>query len=95
MSTPAYHTIVDLHGWGAEDEQLSQMARRGEWAAMGDVVSDAMLEAFAISGKWAELPAIIQARYAGRLLDRVALYLPYKPGHDEAGWRAVSQGIRG
>ena len=77
MSTPAYRTIVDLHGWGAEAEQLSQMARRGEWAAMGDVISDRMLEAFAISGKWAELPGLIQARYAGRLLDRVALYLPY------------------
>jgi hypothetical protein len=71
------------------------MARRGEWAAMGHVISDAMLDAFAIRGKWAELPALIQARYAGRLLDRVALYLPYTPGHEEAGWRAVISGLKG
>jgi probable F420-dependent oxidoreductase len=95
MSTPAYRTIVDLHGWGAEAEQLSQMARRGEWSVMGNVITDPMLEAFAISGRWAELPAKIQARYAGRLLDRVALYLPYTPGHDDAGWRAVASGLRG
>ena len=93
MSTPAYRTIVDLHGWGAEAEQLSQMARRGEWTAMGDVISDPMLEAFAVSGKWADLPRQIQARYAGRLLDRVALYLPYTPGRDEDGWRAVRHGL--
>ncbi len=93
MSTPAYRTIVDLHGWNAEAEQLSQMARRGEWAAMGDVISDRMLEAFAVSGKWAELPGLIESRYAGRLLDRVALYLPYTPGQDEEGWRAVVSGM--
>ena len=95
MSTPAYRTIVDLHGWGAAAEQLSQMARRGEWTAMGSVITDPMLEAFAVSGKWADLPAIIHSRYAGRLLDRVALYLPYTPGHDEQGWRAVASGLRG
>lgn len=89
MSTPAYRTIVDLHGWGAAAEQLAQMARRGEWQAMGDVIDDAMLEAFAVRGKWAELPDLIQARYAGRLLDRVAYYLPYTPGVDEAGWQAT------
>ena len=88
-------TIVDLHGWGAAAEQLSQMARRGEWAAMGSVITDPMLEAFAVSGRWADLPALIQSRYAGRLLDRVALYLPYTPGHDDAGWRAVATGLRG
>jgi probable F420-dependent oxidoreductase len=93
MSTPAYRTIVDLHGWGAEAEQLSQMARRGEWGSMGSVITDPMLDAFAVSGRWAELPAKIQARYAGRLLDRVALYLPYTPGHDEDGWRTVAHGL--
>jgi probable F420-dependent oxidoreductase len=95
MSTPAYRSIVDLHGWSAEAEQLSQMARRGEWATMGNIITDPMLEAFAVSGRWAELPAKIQSRYAGRLLDRVALYLPYAPGHDDAGWRAVANGLRG
>lgn len=93
MSTPAYRTIVDLHGWGAEAEQLSQMARRGEWAAMGNIISDQMLEAFAIHGRWAELPRLIQARYAGRLLDRAALYMAFTPGHDEAGWREVAAGL--
>jgi probable F420-dependent oxidoreductase len=94
MSTPAYRTIVALHGWSAEAEQLSQMARRGEWATMGDLITDPMLDAFAISGKWAELPRILRARYAGRLLDRVALYLPYQPGQEEAGWREALAGLQ-
>ena len=56
MSTPAYRSIVDLHGWSAAAEQLSQMARRGEWQAMGQVITDEMLDAFAVTGKWADLP---------------------------------------
>jgi hypothetical protein len=70
------------------------MARRGEWGQIGNVITDPMLEAFAISGRWSELGAKIQARYAGRLLDRVALYLPYTPGHDDAGWRAVAAAVK-
>ena len=93
MSTPAYRTIVDLHGWTAVAEQLSQMARRGEWQAMGNLISDEMLDAFAVTGRWADLPRIVQARYAGRLLDRVAYYLPFVPGEEDEGWRATVAGI--
>jgi probable F420-dependent oxidoreductase len=94
MSTPAYRSIVELHGWSGAAEQLSQMARRGEWQAMGQVITDEMLDAFAVTGKWAELPGIVQARYAGRLLDRVAYYLPFVPGEEDAGWQATIAGFR-
>ncbi len=89
MSTPAYRTIVEIHGWGDAADQLSQMARQGEWQAMGQVITDEMLDAFAVTGKWADLPRLVQARYAGRLLDRVAYYLPFVPGEEDEGWRAT------
>ena len=95
MSTPSYRTIVDLHGWTGAAERLSAMARRGEWQAMADLVTDEMLDAFAVTGAWSELPRIVQARYAGRLLDRTAYYLPFVPGEDDAGWRATLAGFRG
>lgn len=94
MSTPAYRAVVDLHGWTATAERLSEMARRGEWQAMGDLITDEMLDAYAVTGTWAALPAIVQQRYAGRLLDRVAYYLPYVPGEEDAGWAATLAGFR-
>ncbi|MBK8048138.1 MAG: TIGR03617 family F420-dependent LLM class oxidoreductase [Anaerolineales bacterium] len=94
MSTPAYRSIVEVHGWAPVAEELSQMARRGEWKAMGNKISDEMLDAFAVTGKWSELPRIVQARYAGRLLDRVAYYLPFAPGKEEDGWRTTVAGFR-
>ena len=93
MSTPAYRAIVDLHGWTAAAERLSVMARHGEWQAMGDLVTDEMLDAFAVTGTWAALPEIVKRRYAGRLLDRVAYYMPYVPGEEDEGWAATLAGF--
>lgn len=93
MSTPAYRAIVDLHGWTAAAERLSVMARHGEWQAMGDLVTDEMLDAFAVTGTWAALPDIVKRRYAGRLLDRVAYYMPYVPGEEDEGWAATLAGF--
>lgn len=94
MSTPAYRTIVELHGWETTADKLAVMARQGEWKIMGDLISDPMLDAFAVSGTWAALPRLVSARYAGRLLDRVAYYLPFIPGEDDAGWQSTIAGFR-
>ncbi|HQY90108.1 MAG TPA: TIGR03617 family F420-dependent LLM class oxidoreductase [Caldilinea sp.] len=94
MSTPAYRAIVDLHGWTATAERLSTMARQGEWQAMGDLIDDEMLDAFAVTGTWTALPGIVKQRYAGRLLDRIAYYLPYAPGEEDAGWAATLAGFK-
>ena len=55
---------------------------------MPDLIKDEMLDEFALSGTWDELPGLIMARYAG-LLDRVMYYLPFVPGEMDDGWRAV------
>ncbi|MCC7358057.1 MAG: TIGR03617 family F420-dependent LLM class oxidoreductase [Anaerolineales bacterium] len=89
-STPSYRPVLALHGWEGVGEALSARAARGDWAAMPALVSDAMLEAFAVSGPLAKLAEPLRARYAG-LLDRVTLYRPYAPGDDEAGWRTLAQ----
>jgi probable F420-dependent oxidoreductase len=94
MSTPAYRSIVEPHGWVEVAETLGVMARQGQWQAMGDLITDEMLNAYAVTGAWAELPKIVKERYAGRLLDRVAYYIPYVPGEDDAGWRATIAGFR-
>ena len=45
-----------------------------------------MIDAFAVTGRWVELPKIVLARY-GDLLDRVSYYLPFEPGVNDTGWR--------
>lgn len=94
MSTPAYRVVVALHGWEDVAQQLSQLARDGRWADMPRLLSDEMLDAFAISGKWGELPGIVKARYGAGLLDRINYYLPFVPGQEDEGWRATIAGFR-
>lgn len=93
-STPSYRPVLALHGWEGVGEALSGRAARGDWAGMPALVSDAMLEAFAVSGPLGQLAGPLRARYAG-LLDRVTLYRPYAPGDDDDEWRTLAQALAG
>jgi probable F420-dependent oxidoreductase len=93
MSTPAYRPVLAAHGWEDVSERLGKMARDGQWDEMNDMLTDEMLETFAVVGRWAELPEIIQARY-GDLVDRVGYYLPFEPGVNDAGWRNTIYGFK-
>lgn len=93
MSTPAYRSVLELHGWEGSAIQLSRLARRGDWEAMPRLINDAMLDAFAVSGTWGELPNKIRTRY-GNLLDRISYYWPYTPGASDAGWRDTLAGFK-
>lgn len=92
MSTPAYRVVTELHGWEETAFQLSKLARRGDWAAMPNLITDEILAEMALSGTWAELPQLIHGRY-GNMLGRVSYYLPFVPGESDEGWRASVAGF--
>ncbi len=93
-STPAYRPVLEAHGWGALQDELHALSKRGEWVAMGERIPDEMLEAFAITGLPEELPGKRNARYGG-LVERLAL-ISYAgvEGTDRARWTATLQHIR-
>ena len=37
-STPAYRPVLDLHGWGELQPELTRLSKAGRWADMGDAV---------------------------------------------------------
>jgi len=57
------------------------------------LITDEMLDRFALGGSWAELPKMVLKKYDG-LLDRASFYFPIAPGQDEAGWRATVAGFK-
>jgi probable F420-dependent oxidoreductase len=93
-STPSYAPVMELHGWGDTRQQLSRLAAKRRWAEMPTLIRDEMLDEFALSGTWEELPGLIMTRYAG-LLDRVMYYLPFVPGEMDDRWRAVIKAFKG
>jgi probable F420-dependent oxidoreductase len=74
-STPAYRGVLETHGWGDLSGELNALSKQGAWEEMGRLIGDEIVDAFAVSGKPSELPALVEARY-GDLVDRIAFYSP-------------------
>lgn len=69
-STPAYRRVLDLHGWGDLHSELHRLSKQGEWDAMGSLIDDDMLAAFAVVGPVEEIGDALRARCEG-IVDRV------------------------
>ncbi|MBI5302079.1 MAG: TIGR03617 family F420-dependent LLM class oxidoreductase [Chloroflexi bacterium] len=91
-STPTYRAVLDMHGWGTVGEKLSALAAHGKWDEMPALVGDDLLNEVAIIAPRAEIPARVQARYAG-LLDRIAFYKPFLL-EDADEWRPLVRAFK-
>jgi probable F420-dependent oxidoreductase len=91
-STPSYRAVMELHGWDDTASQLSDLASRGAWADMAGMINNEMLQEFAVIASPAELPSALRERYQG-LVERLGLYIPFKPGERDEFWKSVLQGV--
>jgi probable F420-dependent oxidoreductase len=90
-STPAYRGVLELHGWGALSDDLNRLSKRGEWQAMGELITDEVLETFAVVAAPEDVPKAMRARYEG-IVDRLQFYAPYRS--DPERWKQVLAGFR-
>ena len=93
-STPAYRGVLSRHGWtglGDELNSLSRSDRDDKWEAMGGLVGDDVLHAFAVVAEPAAVAAQIQRRFGG-LVNRVSFYSPYESRTET--WDLVLQGLK-
>lgn len=77
-STPAYKRVLESHGWENLQPELNQMSKRGEWVAMGDLITDEMLNSFAVVGEPDKIVPMIKERYTG-LVDRISINFTFAP----------------
>ena len=90
-STPAYRPVLELHGWGELQSELNTLSKRGEWVKMGELITDEVLEAFAVVAPLDEVAATVRSRF-GSLVDRFSFYAPYKV--DPEAWKDVLAGFK-
>ena len=76
-STRTYEPVLAVHGWQDLVPQLHRKSVEGDWKGMADLITDEMLETYAVVGSWATIATRLKERYAG-LLDRTAFYQPEK-----------------
>ncbi len=93
-STRAYQPVLEAHGWGSAGTRLIEKAAKGEWDAMAGEVTEEMMDAYSLVGTFDDIADKVKARYQG-LLDRVALFTPYRPGINDAAWRKLTRQFNG
>jgi len=93
-STRAYAPVLEAHGWGETCQRLGEKAARGDWAGMGSLITDEMLDVYAVHGTWDELPDLLRRKYTG-IIDRLAFYaLPGILPDDPDALRAIVTATR-
>ena len=90
-STPAYRGVLELHGWGEIQPELSRLSRQGSWEQMGDLIDDDMLHAFSVVGTPEEVGTQLRDKLGG-LAQRVSCYANYEV--DPAVWGQVRAALR-
>ena len=93
-STPSYIRVLELHGWADLAPRLNALLRRGKWNELHTLISDDMLNEFAIIAPPDELPYALRERYDG-LLDRAGFYFPYEPSDSgkQIVWRQAAKAM--
>jgi probable F420-dependent oxidoreductase len=74
-STPPYRRVLELHGWGDLHTELHRLSLEGQWDAMGSLIDDEILEAFAVVAPVDTVASKIRDRCDG-VIDRVLVGLP-------------------
>lgn len=92
-STPSYRGVMKLHGWEETAQQLSKLAAQKKWEAMPSLISDEMLETFALVCAPTKVAEGLSSRYAG-WIDRLAIYLPFVPGERDAFWQTLIHDLK-
>jgi hypothetical protein len=90
-STPSYRGVLDIHGWGGLQDELNALSKQGEWAQMGTLIDDEILNTFAVVGEPEDIAPELSRRY-GDIIQRISFYAPYSSDPDR--WAAVMAALK-
>ncbi len=91
-STPAYRGVLDLHGWGDVQPELTRLSKQGGWDEMGNLIDDDMLHTFSVVGTPEEVGKGLREKLGG-IAQRLTCYAAYHV--DPAIWTVVRDALRG
>jgi probable F420-dependent oxidoreductase len=80
-STPAYRSVLALHGWEELQPELQRLAREGRWAEMAGQISDEILHEVGTVGDISSVAEQLRQRW-GQVAERITLTVP--SGSDSA-----------
>jgi probable F420-dependent oxidoreductase len=90
-STPAYKGVLELHGWGGLHDELNSMSKLGKWVEMGELITDDILNTFAVVAEPSGVAPELSSRYSD-VISRLSFYAPYKA--DPETWLPVIDALK-
>jgi probable F420-dependent oxidoreductase len=81
-ATRSYHPVLRVHGWEQIGQQLYALSRDAAWDEMTKLVSDEMLETFAVIARYDQFAARLRERFAG-LVDLLRFEMPEEDVSDD------------
>ena len=89
--TRAYRPVLELHGWGALQDELIELNRAHDEAAMANLITDEVLETFALIGRPEKVIDEMRRRFAG-VISRTGFYSQGVSGEE---WPELLGRLRG
>jgi probable F420-dependent oxidoreductase len=80
-STPAYKPVLESVDAGGLQGELNAMSKQGRWAEMGTLITEDMVNAFAVVGEPSEIAEQIKKRF-GDVVDRTSAAYSNLPMED-------------
>ena len=90
-STPAYRGVLEAHGWGGLQDELNTLSKSGKWQEMGELITDEILNTFAVVGEPSQVAPELSRRYSD-VISRISFYAPYKA--DPETWMPVIDALK-
>ena len=92
-STRTYHSVLQHHGWDDVGQQLHECSLQGKWTEMPKLITDDMLDEFAIVGTYDTLAEQLRRRCGG-VFDTVLLDLPSELRRDRDRVQEIVRSVR-
>lgn len=72
-STRTYANVFELHGWPGTSDRLHELQGKGDMKGMAATITDDMLDVYAVTATWDDLPRVLVDKYQG-LAARLIFY---------------------
>ena len=92
-STRSYSKVLDVHGFEELGVRLHEMSLKQQWDQMTDLITDEILDAFAVVGGYSKIPGLMKERFDG-LLDEVVFNAGGPGSADKAEIRKAIEGLQ-
>ena len=93
-STRSYSKILEVHGFEDLGLWLHEMSLKQQWDQMAELITDEILDAFAVVGGYGEIPGLMKERFDG-LIDEVVFNAGGPRTSDAAELQKVIEGLQG